>query len=207
MISGKSQPALRDSSEIENVWEYGEWKQWLILSLTFPHVDLDRLPKSGPSFGVCFGTDRLSLPAKGRWVGGGTGRSVSWARERGLASGQKCRLAVHTGPLTGARVSITQSVTSSPRSHHEEEEEERNGCDFAKAVRASPNIYTEREEPLNFPAKFVRGSPLKLILQTWKSTIEWEENKASLLSAVVTYFIWLKGAFFHRVRFTPVVMC
>lgn len=32
-----------------------------------PH-DLDRLLKSGPSFGVCFGTERLLLPAKGRQV-------------------------------------------------------------------------------------------------------------------------------------------
>lgn len=34
--------------------------------IDIPRVDFDRLLKSGPSFGVCFGTDRPSLPAKGR---------------------------------------------------------------------------------------------------------------------------------------------
>lgn len=97
---------------------------------------------------------------------GGTGCPFPERRERGLVSGQKCRHAIHTGPFTGARVSITESMTSSPRFHSEEEEKE-NGCDFAKAVRVFP-IFTQgrREEALNYAAKFTRGSPLKLILQT-----------------------------------------
>lgn len=76
--------------------------------------DLDRLLKSGPSFWVCFGTDRLLQPAEGRQVWGGM-RCL-------LPDGQECRRKSH-GTFYWC-IQVTEAIKSSPCFHKKRKEEQ-----------------------------------------------------------------------------------
>lgn len=76
--------------------------------------DLDRLLKSGPSFGVCFGTDRLLRPAEGRQVWGGK-RCPLPEHENGAhiwTGVQTCKS--HGTFYWCIQVSVTEAIKSSP---------------------------------------------------------------------------------------------
>lgn len=113
--------------------------------------DLDRLLKSGPSFGVCFGTDRLLQPAEGRQVWGGTRWPLPELENRAhIWSGVQTRKS-HGAFYWRTQVSVMEAVKSSPCFHNKRKEEQ-NKCHFTKAIHVFSNIYTGVQRDSKFPS-------------------------------------------------------
>ena len=138
--------------------------------------DLDRLLKSGPSFAVCFGTDRLLRPAEGRQVWGGT-RCLLPEHENGAH--------IWTGKSHGTfychiQVSIKEAITKKPsRCLYNKRKKRAKLMPFHSSNPHFSNIYrvVQRGDSkfplLTLQLSSFEGHLWNESLQTQKLTIEW----------------------------------